>query len=99
MKRHLLFFKKILCSSVIALLVGFGNVTVLKGIVLSIAPGKITVIQKNGSQLNLKINTQTQTFVSGRPLPATRIKPNSHVQIAVDRDDVCLQIVVEEAPK
>lgn len=80
-------------------LLGAGNATVYFGTVRSIDASKITILNKNGSERVLKINAGTRSFVSGRSLPATYIKPHSQVQVAVDGNDVCLQIVVDEVPK
>lgn len=99
MKKQMTVFLGVISLVAMVFLTGFGEVAVYKGIVSSIRPSAITIIQKNGGQKTFKINDKTVSFVSGKHLPARRIKPNSHVEIAVDRNNVCLQIVVEEAPK
>lgn len=99
MKRVKLYFKSLLWLAAFLFVTGFGDVNVYQGIVSKISPNGITILTKSGGQRTFKIDTQTKTFVSGRVLPATRIKPNSHVEVAVNSDDVCLQIVVQEGPK
>lgn len=83
----------------VLILLGAGNATVYFGIVTSIEADKITILRKNGAEIKLRIDAATKSFVSGKRLPAAFIKRNSYVQIAVDEHDVCLQIVVEGAPK
>jgi len=81
------------------LLLGAGDVHVYFGTVQACTPDKISIVQKDGGEKSFKVNGATRVFVTGRLLPVTRIRPNTRVQVAVDRHDVALQIVVEEAPK
>jgi hypothetical protein len=99
MKRQLKILSAGLGLASVLVLLGAGKVSVYFGTVRSIDAEKITLLAKNGSEKKLRINSSTRSFVSGKLLPATAIMPHSRVQIAVDDQDVCLQIVVEEVPK
>lgn len=99
MKRQLNALVALLGLLSLPVLLGAGNASVYFGMVRSIDAGKITILNKSGSERQLKINAGTRSFVSGKLLPPRYIKPNSYVQIAVDENDVCLQIVVDEVPK
>jgi len=99
MKRNHAWLVRALGLVAVVFLTGFGNVSVYQGSVRAIGADSITILNNNGTQQKFIVNNLTRTFVSGKILPVTRIKPNSHVQIAVDGNDVCLQIVVEEVPK
>jgi len=99
MKTYLHWFVKLVVLVVPVFLLGAGDITVYFGTVRSVRADKVTVLLKDGSEKSCKVTDKTRSFVSGRLLPVTRIRPNSHVQIAVDGQDVCRQIVVEEAPK
>ncbi len=81
------------------MLLGAGNIAVYFGTVRTIHDDRMTLLLKNGGERTIKMNKNTKAFASGRIVPFTRIKPNSHVQAAVNGDGLCLQIVVEEGPK
>lgn len=81
------------------MLVGAGDISVYFGTVRTTQDGRMTLMLKNGGEKNVRMNKETKVFTSGRIVPFTRIKPNSHVQAAVNSDGLCLQVVVEEGPK
>lgn len=81
------------------ILLGAGDIAVYFGTVRNIQDNRMMLIMKNGSEKSVKLNNDTRVFASGRLVPYTRIKPNSHVQAAVNGDGLCLQLVVEEGPK
>lgn len=81
------------------MLLGAGDITVYFGTVRITQDDRMTLMLKNGGEKTIKMNKDTRAFASGRIVPFTRIKPNSHVQAAVNDDGLCLQVVVEEGPK
>ena len=81
------------------ILLGAGDITVYFGTIRTTQDGRMTLMLKNGGEKTIQMNKETKAFASGRIVPFTRIKPNSHVQVAVNDDGLCLQIVVEEGPK
>ena len=95
--RMYLFLMFVILSSF--MLFGAGNIAVYFGTVRTTQDGKMTLMLKGGGEKTLKMNKDTKVFASGRTVPFTRIKPNSHVQAAVNGDGLCLQVVVEEVPK
>lgn len=81
------------------MLLGAGDIAVYFGTIRTLHENRLTLMLKDGGEKSIKMNNETRAFVSGRIVPFTRIKPNSHVQAAVNGDGICLQIVVEEGPK
>lgn len=81
------------------MLLGAGDIDVYFGTIRTLHENRLTLMLNDGREKNIKLNDETKAFVSGRIVPFTRIKPNSHVQAAVNGDGICLQIVVEEGPK
>lgn len=82
------------------MLMGAGNIEVYFGTVRATTKdGRMTLMLKNSGEKTVKMNKETKVFAGGRIVPSTRIKPNSHVQAAVNGDGLCLQVVVEEGPK
>ena len=99
MKRYLRALLRILGLVCPLLLMGAGNSDVYLGIVRSVKADRIVILQKNGVEKTFKISAATRSFVSGKLLSVKHLKRNSAVQIAVDDQDVCLQIVADEVPK
>ena len=81
------------------MLLGTSDISVYFGTIRTTQDGKMTLMLKSGGEKTIKMNKDTKAFASGRIVPFTRIKPNSHVQAAVNGDGLCLQVVVEEGPK
>jgi hypothetical protein len=99
MKGIKLYFQGFLWLVAFLIVTGFGDVNVYQGIVRSVTPTSIVIINKHNGQQSFRVNSETKTFVSGRVRPVTRIGLNSKVEVAANRNDVCLQIVVKESPK
>ena len=85
--------------SLSCIVLGAGTITVYFGTIRATQGDRMTLMLKDGGEKTLKMNQDTKVFASGRTVPFTRIKPNSHVQAAVNGDGLCLQVVVEEGPK
>ena len=81
------------------MLLGAGDIAVYFGTIRTTQDGTMTLMLKDGGEKTIRVNRDTKAFASGRIVPFTRIKPNSHVQAAVNGDGLCLQVVVEEVPK
>ncbi len=81
------------------LCMGAGSVTVLHGMVRTIKGSDMVVMLKNGSERTVKLSKDTRVFLSGDLSPYRLIKPNSKVEVAVNSDGKCLQVVVQEGPK
>lgn len=93
------FLKYIVAILVVGMLLGASEVNVYFGRVRDTQGDKMILLLKGGGEKSIRLNKDTIAFSTGRQVPYTRIKNNSDVQAAVNSDGLCLQIVVEEAPK
>ena len=78
---------------------GAGNVTVFNGMIRAIKGPEIVLILKNGSEKHIKLNKDTRVLIGRERSPFSFIKPNSKVEVVVNSDGKCLQVVVQEGPK
>ncbi|NTV49685.1 MAG: hypothetical protein HGB32_02560 [Geobacteraceae bacterium] len=78
---------------------GAGSVNVFNGMIRNIKGPDMVVILKNGSEKQLKIDKDTRIFIGSERSPYSFIKPNSMVEVSINSDGKCLQVVVQEGPK
>jgi len=94
-----LFFVVVIMALGSFFVMGAGNVTVFNGMIRTIKGSEMILILKNGSEKHIKLNNDTRVFIGMERSPFSFIKPNSKVEVAVNSDGKCLQVVVQEGPK
>ena len=78
---------------------GAGSVTVFSGMIRTIKGSEMVLILKNGSEKQVRLNKDTRVLIGNERSPSSFIKPNSKVEVAVNSEGKCVQVVVYEVPK